>query len=196
MNRSLKVALCVGLLGVSTVCVAPPALAEECGGSSMAAQILKNHQDKLKYFGCKNDQDCIAKRGELITNATTFWNSMAGNSWATIGPRELETGKDLKGTVQNPGERRFLTKMPIIDFDSAKLTLKKLDGQAETDVRVYELDAQGNCNELAHETIPKGTGSYAKTLTLQGIRGSVLTVRLTPKGLGRKLEYTLRLDPQ
>ena len=162
----------------------------------MAAEILKNYKDKLASLGCKNDKDCIAKRAEIVANATTFWNSMAGNSWAKVGPRELETGKELKGTVVNPGERRFLTKLPIIDFDSAKLTLQKVDGQAETEVRVYELDAQGNCNELASETIPKGKGAYAKTLTLQGIRGSVITVRMTPKGFGRKLEYTLRFDPQ
>jgi hypothetical protein len=191
MSRSIKVVLCAVVLGVSSLSLPGPAAAEDCGGSSMAAQILKNHQDKLKALGCKNDADCIAKRNEIVDNGKAFWNSMAGNSWAAIGPRELTLGEELKGTVINPGERRFLSALPIIDYDTVKLTLTKKGGQAETDVRIYRLDAQGNCAELATVTVPKGDGSFAQTFTLSAVRGSVLTVRLTPKGLGRKLEYTL-----
>lgn len=196
MNRSIKAALCVGLLGISTLSLAAPVEAEECGGSSMAAQIFNNHKSKLKEYGCKNDQDCIAKRNELVANATAFWNSMAGSSWATFGPRDLAFGQDLKGTVLNPGERRFVTSVPIIDFDNMTLTLNKTGGKAETDVQISKLDAQGNCVDVARFTVPKGDDSFSRSLSIPAVRGSVITVRLTPKGLGRKLEYTLRATGQ
>ncbi len=196
MNRSVKAALCVGLFGISALSFSPPVAAEECGGSNMAAQILAAHQDKMKALGCKNDKDCIAKRADLINSATTFWNMMAGNSWATIGPRDLAFGQDLKGTVVNPGERRFVTAVPIIDFDNMTLAFNKTDGKAETDVQVSKLDAQGNCVDVARFTVPKGDGSFSKSLTISAVRGSVITVRITPKGLGRKLGYTLRATGQ
>lgn len=194
MNRSLKVAICAGFLGLSTAVVVPTVAAQECGGSSMAAQILKNHQDKLKQLGCKNDKECIAKRQELIDNAKTFWNTMVGNSWATIGPRDLQLGADLKGTVINPGERRFVSSVPVIDYDNMTVKIDKRGGQAETSIQISKLDAQGKCSDLFTETVPSGSGAYSKTFSLSEVRGSVITVRLTPKGLGRKLEYTLRAD--
>ncbi|MBK8255314.1 MAG: hypothetical protein IPK82_21985 [Polyangiaceae bacterium] len=194
MNRSLKVLVCAALLGFATATAPAPVTAAECGGQSMAAQILKNHQDKLKALGCKKDADCIAKRNEIVENAKTFWNSMAGNSWATLGPRDLELGKDLKGTVVNPGERRFINAVPVIDYDNMTVTITKTGGKAETGIQISKLDAQGNCTDLVTETVPAGDGAYKKTFSLSAVRGSVITVRLTPKGLGRKLEYTLRAD--
>lgn len=190
---SMSKRLAIGVLA-SGVLLAQPALAADCGGDNIAASILKNHQDKLKNLGCKGDEDCIkdrAKKEALIKEGIRFWNSMVGNSWAAIGPRELEIAKELKGTVVNPGERKFITALPIIDFDNLDLAINKQGGKAETSIQISKLDARGSCSVVATETVAAGDGSYRKTVNLTAVRGSVLIVRLTPKGLGRKLEYTL-----
>lgn len=191
MKRSMKMALCAGLLGMSTLSLAAPVHAEQCGGNSMAAELLKKHQDKLKELGCKDDKECAKNRQKLFENSVNFWNSLVGNSPLTIGPRRLDFDSDLKGTVINPGERRFIS-LPIIDYDKMTVSITKQGGQAETELTISKLDAQGKCTELVHEDIPKGTGNYARSFSFDEVRGSVIIVRLTPKGLGRKLEYTLK----
>lgn len=192
MNGNNLLAICVLASGVL---LARPALAVDCGGDNIAATILKNHQDKLRNLGCKGDEDCIKdreKKAELVKEGIKFWNSMVGNTWAAIGPRELEFTAELKGTVVNPGERKFITAMPIIDFDNASLVINKQGGKAETAIQISRLDARGTCSVVATETVSAGDGAYSKTVALTAVRGSVLIVRLTPKGLGRKLEYTLK----
>lgn len=195
MKHSLKSALCAGLLAISTLSAAPQAAAQQCGGNNMAAELLKKHQAKLTALGCKSDTDCAEKRADLIKNLVDVWNQLAGNSPLTIGPRRLDLGTTLGGAVVNPGERRFIS-LPIVGHDKVKLKITKKGGQAETEIVVSKLDASGRCSEVARETVPAGTGSYTKTLNLSSVRGAVLIVRLTPKDLLRKLEYTLRADGQ
>lgn len=195
MKHAWKTTICAALIGISTLGAALPAKAETCGGNSLAAELMKKHKDKLAKLGCKGDKECATHREDLVKNLISVWNQLADNSPATIGPRRLDLGVNLQGTVLNPGERRFIS-LPILDHDKVKLTLKKEGGQSETDIVISKLDPDGKCSEVAHKTVPFGTGSYKKTFTVDSARGSILIVHLVPKSVLRKLEYTLRADGQ
>ncbi len=138
-------------------------------------------------------QTARSTREDLAKNAIEVWNGIVGkDSKLTIGPRRLDFGTNLEGTVLNPGERRFIS-MPIQD-DQVKLSFKKTGGQSETHVVISKLDANGKCSEVAHYTVPFGKGSFHKTITVPSTQGAILIVRVTPTVPLRKLDYTLRAD--
>ena len=167
----------------ATMLVAPnTAQAGECGS---VASVTSDLWDK--YGKLASNLPYAEKVDEMIK----FWNSMAGNSWAKIGPRRLDYGTNLDGTVVGPTTRVFVAETPT-NTDKVEIKLNKLDGKAKTSVTVCKVDKSGRKTKLWDFTADNGNYTKTWTKTLSGVKDELVTVNIVGHSATNKFKYTLR----
>ena len=194
----------MGLLLGSVALAAGPARAAGCDSAAkVMSDIWGEYDDVFKKLGCAvvtvaSDgsvppnacMDAADKAAKVAEDMISFWNRMANNSWATIGPRELPLGDTVKGKLVSTGGRVFVSTQPLND-DQVVLKIDKTDGKAKTSVTVCK-DYRGTKTKLWEFTIPNGKdlGHWSRTLT--GMKGRVLTVHLDAKSVTNTMSYELK----
>ena len=177
-------------------------------GTKVAEDIWREHDTELKALGCA--AVAIASSGSVPPNACldaadkadkvakdmiAFWNKAAGNSWAKIGPRRLDSGETHEGKLVSTGGRMFITPMPL-GSKSAEVRIKKLDGKAKTEVTVCK-EHRGKYTKLWSFVIENGKdkGEVWKK-TFSGVKGHNIVVHLDSKAATNSLTYTVRLNEE
>ena len=179
-----KLIVCASLCGLASVALPSTAAAGTCGSvASVSSDLFK------EYNSLASQIPYIDKVDKMIT----FWNSMAGNSWAKIGPRRLEYGKTMSGTVTGPTSRVFIAETPS-DMKQADVTIKKLDGKAKTSITVCKVDASGNQQKVWDFTVENGNGTETFTRTVKGLEGKLLTVHINGHSATNSFKYTVRAN--
>jgi len=148
--------------------------------------------------------DCVASTtaaGQIPDRMLGFWNGMVGkDSWATIGPRELEFGKTHNGNLVAPGDRKFVSIQPVIGRNSTSLGLQELDGRARVNARICTVTLHNRYTRLASLTInetPEERDNQSQFIvrTLDNVAWRFVIVYLDAAGRpGRNFKYELRVD--
>lgn len=133
----------------------------------------------------------LDKAAGKIDEMIAFWNKMAGNSWAHIGPRRLDYATTLEGTVQSVGDRTFIAPYP--GSKSYTLELTKEDGKGTAEVTICTQDSAGKKTAVRVFTIDKDDPNEKKwTQTIDG-NDKVVYVVVNGKNVVRSVEYKLVL---
>ncbi|MCA9711237.1 MAG: hypothetical protein KDK70_35695 [Myxococcales bacterium] len=128
---------------------------------------------------------------DKVAKMISFWNKMAGGSWATIGPRRLEYSTNLNGTILGPTDRVFIAETPT-DKDSVEIRIEKLDGKAKTSFTVCKVDSAGNKYKLWDVTADNGNYTKTWTKTVSGVKDRIVTVHFHGHSATNKFKYELR----
>jgi hypothetical protein len=144
--------------------------------------------------------------GQSVTRAVQYFNRLANNSWATLGPRDLTFGQQLSGTVVFPGNRKFVSVVPSRS-DAVALSINELDGKARVEVAVCRRDESGRFSRLVAPTTfnyneVSSNRAQNETFVIGGVRDKFLAVVLTSRyndaiartNVAPKFEYTLSLE--
>jgi len=124
-----------------------------------------------------------------------WWNRMAANSWATIGPRvlgpEVETGTLVFGTA-----RLFITTAPLHTrtFD---VELHKLGGRARTEVTICAWKDDGSSSIVHDVTIPEGADNVGNHWTWNvPVAGQLISVHIDSKSVAKEFHYSIQSRAQ
>lgn len=156
-----------------------------CGSSAtVAAAIWNKVGTSIKSKGCKNVDDCMAKKDkweETIREAISFWNEQAQGGWATIGPRPLLVdGSWNDGKVILGGERNFISRAPSED-DEITISVTK-EGGGGADVFASTFDGT-DCALSQKVSFAKGDKrGTVKTLKVKRAKGKIVIVKVNADG--------------
>ena len=120
-----------------------------------------------------------------------WWNHMAANSWATIGPRvlgpEVETGTLVFGTA-----RLFMTTVPV-HTQAFDVELHKLDGRAKTEVTICAWSDDGTSSIIHDITIPEGADNIGSSWTWSvPVPGRLISVHIDNKSVAKEFQYSIQ----
>lgn len=158
----------------------------QAGGETVEAGVRK-----AIYAGCILYKEFTGFAGELVQ----YWNQLAANQWATLGPRQLEYDTVQTGTVVNPTKRTFVSAVPL-ESDSFNITVTKKGGGSSTHVVVCSHGSDGS-SRLERDTIIAGDrpdGFAWSTGPIEGALDRIVSVQLEPQGMARRLGYTLKAE--
>jgi hypothetical protein len=159
------------------------AAAPATGGLSLAATAALSAQ-------------CIrntARYKEAIEKMVSFFNDLADNGPATLGPRRIEFGNLQTGDLIGPMDRTFVSVYPM-DTDSVTFHLKKVDGESKVEVVICKIDTNGTVTNLAvFETDEKDPNGKDYTHTVSGVSNQLVQIRLNGKSLVKRFKYELRV---
>ncbi len=135
------------------------------------------------------------KYAEAVEAMVKFFNQNAGNSRWKIGPRQIEWGKVQTGTVVSTASRVFVSAAPV-DKDSVTIKVKKIEGEAQTDIIICKVDEKGNFIKLAQVEFAKGDNNEGQviTKTVTGVKGFLVQVRIDADSVVKKFEYQLTVS--
>ncbi|MDC0673416.1 hypothetical protein [Nannocystis radixulma] len=207
MNTTIRTLLVASTL--SAVALAVPSQAEAACGSSaatVAADVWEEFHDEALMLGCAvgavlanaDFDDCygsVSFYSDIFTNMISWWNDMANNSWATIGPRQLQWTGVMNGTLQLGGGRVFCSAAPS-DKETVDITIEKLDGRAETEVEICKMRKDGTSVTTHTFTFANGTDNIGavKTRTVTSAKDDVICVHLDNKSATNSFQYSLDAD--
>jgi hypothetical protein len=140
---------------------------------------------------CIKKVDKYAKAAEDMVK---FFNVMANNSWATIGPRRIEYGNTQTGTLVSTISRVFISPAPV-DKDSLTFKVKKLEGKAKVTVVICKVDHKGDMTKLSEFEFDKGEDNAGQEIsrTVSGVQGYMVQVRLDADSVAKEFKYNLRV---
>lgn len=140
---------------------------------------------------CIKKVDKYAKAAEDMVK---FFNVMANNSWATIGPRRIEYGNTQTGTLVSTISRVFISPAPV-DKDSLTFKVKKLEGKAKVTVVICKVDHKGDMTKLTEFEFDKGDDNTGQEIsrTVSGVQGYMVQVRLDADSVAKEFKYNLRV---
>lgn len=128
----------------------------------------------------------VSRAAQAIRN----WNSLVGNSWATIGPRDLLiNNRSESGTIWGQTNRTFIT--PPSRNNSVTITLRKTDGKAKTGVTICTTDSRNNRRTVHSYTFNSGNYTRTKTFVIPNARNKVISVNMRNYSVGNKFKYTI-----
>lgn len=195
MNRIRLVAVAMAALALS-----PAARADDCADmTKYAKDVYTEFKEIGRKYGCISPVSISGRfracflGPQVVTGVTSgmlgWWNKMAKNDWATIGPRTLGTDPE-QGNLVLGGRRTFLTSFPV---NSSEMTLEihKLDGRAETEVTICKLEEDGSTKKLVGYTFPNGKDLSTKEWKLQDVEGALISVRLNNKSATNEFQYRI-----
>lgn len=206
MNRN-RLALSAALVAAALATGPRPARANDC---TSATPVLGEVWSKFKevvgaagcayaasqtgvdYDKCLDAADKIKKADGLLLK---FWNELAANGPASIGPRVIPMNKPASGKIVGTSERVFYsarpaTKNPVI----VKLT--KVSGAEHVKVTVCTADQDKKCTiEETGEWQSDAKDGAQITKTLNGVKGKVIVVHLAAARLNFKhLAYKIQIQ--
>ncbi len=181
------IVISLGMLYSTTV------YAASCNSAAtIAADIWKQYRAVTEAIGCKSPLggpaefvSCGITRfiNESTEDITGWWNTMAKNRWATIGPRTLGAEKEI-GTVLIGTKRTFVSMVP--SFNKGSITVEPRSGQG--DITICATDSKGRTTKIVNDVTVK---NQPKTISISkaNAEGKVLSVVLNAKAV--KLGYTI-----
>ena len=161
------------------------------GAASGIKQGIHKAPRIAKYAGCM----VVKGISNFPSDMVNFWNRLAGNKWATIGPRRLKFDSVQEGNVINPTKRTFVAATPL-DSDSVDVILTKVQGGANTHVAVCSHGRDGD-SRLEKDTIitrNNPDGFVWNTGEMTDMLDRVISVQIDPAGTARHLKYTLKAN--
>jgi hypothetical protein len=158
------------------------AYAASCdSAATIAADVWKRYSEVSEALGCKSPLGgpaeyipCSVTRfvNESTEDIIGWWNTVAKNRWATIGPRILGAEREI-GTVIVGTRRTFVSMVP--SFNQGTIIVDPRSGQG--DVTICATDAQGRTTKLVNDvTVKNQPRSF--DLTKANAVGKVLSVVL------------------
>lgn len=148
--------------------------------------------------------ECIATTSaasRLPDSMVGFWNSITGSdTWATIGPRQLQFGRDQTGNLIAPGDRKFISVTPFLGNGSVYLDLEESDGRARVTARVCSVGFDNYYQRLVAFSVnetPEERDDQAQRILqdLGNLRNKFLIVYLDAAGIvGQNFRYRLRAE--
>ena len=144
-----------------------------------------------KHVGCIIDE----KATGFANAMERLWDRLAGDSWATLGPRQIRYNNVQGGTVVNPTKRTFISYLPL-DSDSATISLTKRGGGASTEVAVCSHGPDGDTRLEYSEVISGNTqdGYEWSPPELHSMINRMISIQVQPAGVGKKFGYVLRVS--
>lgn len=187
---------------LTTTCIAALAI---CGGEARAgdckdagalAKKLVEAASKLCESGQGRFKNCDPKKlGQAVSQAdywVKWWNELAGETWAHLGPRHLSFNAQDKGTVVNPGVRTWVSLGP--SAGRAKVDVRALSGKAGMDVSYCAITADGRVDFLGKDSVGAGQSVPAREFSEAEVGGKFVVVKLDGTGgMGKKYEYNILL---
>ncbi|MEM6805074.1 MAG: hypothetical protein AAF696_27000 [Bacteroidota bacterium] len=129
----------------------------------------------------------------LVRDAIRKWNQKAGNSWASIGPRNLKlNGTTASGTILGQTNRTFVT-VPSRN-NTVRITLRKIDGRAKTGVTICTQSKNGTRRTIHSYTFNNGNYTRTKTFTIPNAKGKVISINMRNYSVGNKFKYTVKAN--
>lgn len=138
------------------------------------------------------------KIAEATEKAVAFWNKMAGNSWAKIGPRQIKLGEKVQGTLQSIGDRTFVTSSPFT-CDKVRVSIAENDGKGKVEVTGC-LFTGGSRKEEKINFTWNNTSSEKKDKSqyyskeFSGVKGKYLSILLDGKSVTRSFQYSIKVS--
>jgi microsomal dipeptidase-like Zn-dependent dipeptidase len=158
------------------------AYAASCdSAATIAADVWKRYREVSEAIGCKSPLggpaeyvSCSVTRfvNESTEDITGWWNTVAKNRWATIGPRILGAEKEI-GTVIVGTRRTFVSLVP--SFNQGTIIIDPRSGQG--DVTICATDAQGRTTKIVNDVTVKNQ-PRPFNMTKANAEGKVLSVVL------------------
>ena len=176
-------------------------------GTKVASDIWREHDATVKTLGCAVVTvasegavppnvclDAADKVAKVTEDMIKYWNVAAGNSWAKIGPRRLDPGEWKQGQLVSTGGRMWITALPV-EKNQVEVSLKKLDGKAETVMTVCK-EYRGKYTKLWEVRVENGKENEGDVWkrTFSGVKGHNIVVHLDAKSVANKFKYQLKLD--
>lgn len=205
---TITASIALSALGLAAV---PQAKAASCNSAAkVSADVWKEYGTVAKGMGCvlatalsQGAVDTIKcletanKYDKSVQSMISFWNKMADNSWATIGPRRMDIGVTSKGKLVSTGGRVFVSAAPLAD-DKVEIKLKKTDGKAKTTMAVCKEAPNGKRTKLWDLEIDNGKDNVGKTWTktISGLKGYVLVTHLDAGSVTNTFSYELTAKPR
>ncbi|MAU15991.1 MAG: hypothetical protein CMH46_10695 [Muricauda sp.] len=119
-----------------------------------------------------------------------YWNWIANNGGATIGPRFLEVdGGNENGNIAGQTKRTFVT--PPSFNNTMTITINKYGGRAETGVVICSHGRNGVTRQLKSYTFPNSRNGSVKKFTLSGVKGKIISVAMKNRSIGNKFKYKI-----
>lgn len=196
------------LVSASVLVAAAPgeAHALPCGSSAatIAADTWDAFHDEAVILGCTyftvfgiDYSNCyaVAQYADLLPRMVEWWNDMANNNWAVIGPRELQWSGIMNGNLVGGTSRLFCSAAPS-DKETVEITITKLDGKAAADVEICKLPESGPAVTTHSFSFVNGDDNIgvAKTRTVTGAKGDVICVNINSNNLVNTFQYSLDAD--
>ena len=167
--------------------VSTPAFAGECDSVEKYANNIVGKYQEL----CKKNCDVKNQKIENVKAMVKFWNDMAGNSWAKIGPRHFEFANTTKGTIQSVGKRTWVSAAPA-GSDSVSVTIKKTDGKGSVRYNICTMDPKTKKPvRVGFGEFDKGDGTESQTKTIKGASRKFVFVELVGENVTRSFSYDL-----
>ncbi|HEY0132994.1 MAG TPA: hypothetical protein VGB85_02905 [Nannocystis sp.] len=199
------------LVSVSVAAVALPgeAQAAPCGSSAatIAADTWQEFHNEAIAFGCAvgvalgttsytTCYDNLTYFAELGESLVAWWNDMANNSWATIGPRQLQWSGIMNGTLQSGAASRLFCSATPSNKETVDITIEKLDGKAQTEVEICKMHKNGTATVTHTFTFANGDANIGtvKTRTVTGAKDDIICVHLNNQSVGYSFQYSLDAD--
>jgi hypothetical protein len=205
-TRTLSTVLVTASIAVASL--PGEASAAPCGSSAatVAADTWHEFHDEAIAIGCAvgavlataNFGACyssLSYYADLAESLVAWWNDMADNGWATIGPRELQWSGIMNGTLQLGTSRLFCAAAPS-DRETVEISIEKLDGRAETDIEICKMQKNGG-SVLTHSfTFENGQDNIGvtKTRTVTSAKDDIICVHLNNKSVTNSFQYALDAD--
>lgn len=132
----------------------------------------------------------------LVSDMLNFWNRMAGNSWATIGPRDwtiYPSPESHSGTILAKGTRLFVSPHPMFLTDKVRVSVRKVEGLNATNVTFCASNAAGAVQKKWELRLTGSTpDNELYTKEFSGLRGLVPSINFQGTQLTRKMGYRVR----
>lgn len=180
---SLSLVICFFLCNVTVSAQTP-----SCSSSAVVVSKMWKAWNNLK-----------AGHASLLPNATYMsrsaqavrgWNSIVGNGWATIGPRDLLINhRSENGIIRGQTNRTFIT--PPSRNNTVTITLRKTDGKAKTGVTICTTDRNGNRRTVHSYTFNNGNYTRTKTFVISNARNKVISINMRNYSVGNKFNYSI-----
>ena len=205
MRRTLAVATVVLTASLSSLFVAP-ATAHATGCDSAAnvtADLWEEWGKEAMMVGCAVTSAAsggvsyaacykTAKTVENITkNVIKFWNNMAKNSWAKIGPRQLTWKKSLTGNVIGTTGRLFVGLTPSPADGKVTIKITKTGGKGKAGIALCKSVNGGKPIKVEEWEFPNGDDNIGKSRTFSKTlsKDAIWTLHIDGKSATREFGY-------
>ena len=172
--------------------------AQSCGSASKVTSDIWGEVDQfVKAYPCTGSVDCLVKKGLILSDKLIkFWNSKVKNSWAKIGPRDLQFKKTYTGTLVGTGGRMFITPVPA-SASPVTITIDETNGKAKTSVVVCKVDEKNGRTKVATKWFNdtsdrKNKKNEHRSVVVKGVLGDIITVHMDAKSVTNKFSYKIR----
>src|SRR5690606_23378567 len=128
-----------------------------------------------------------------VAKLRQFWNWIASNSSATVGPRRLEIdNQNETGNILGKTKSTFVTH-PSFN-NKVTITIEKFDGKAKTGVTICTHERNGTINTVTTYQFPNENSPRTKTFVVNNAKGKIISVAMENHSVGNKFKYRIKAD--